>query len=253
VSGSELALLTSVFLASAVEAVEALTVVLALGSTRSWSSSLYGCASALLALAVLVGGLGRALTQLPIHALHLLVGALLLTFGLQWLRKAMLRGAGVKALHDESLAYERTSEAARSAGTGAPAGVDAYAFLISFKSVLLEGLEVAVIVLTFGSNQHDVGPAALAALAAIALVALAGVAARAPLARVPENTMKFVVGVLLSSYGSFWGAQGAGASWPGDDAALLAIVPSVALVSLAMTLRLRRSTEHAAAGAEARS
>jgi uncharacterized membrane protein len=250
VSGPELALVTSVFLACAVEAVEALTIVLAVGSTRSWSSSLYGCAAAIIALAVVVVAFGPALTQLPVNTLRLVVGALLLIFGLQWLRKAILRAAGLKALRDENAAFARKSEAALAAEEHAVAGVDTYAFAVSFKGVLLEGLEVAVIVLTFGTNQHRVPLAAVAALSAIVLVALAGLAARAPLARVPENTMKLAVGVMLTSFGTFWGTQGAGASWPGDDAALLAIVPGIALVSLALTLRLRRLARPAATAPE---
>jgi uncharacterized membrane protein len=240
VSGPEFALVLSVFLACTVEAVEALTIVLAVGSTRSWSSALYGCAAATVTLAAVIAALGPALTQLPVNTLRLLVGALLLIFGLQWLRKAVLRAAGLKALRDENATFARKSAAARAAKDRALAGLDTYAFVVSFKGVLLEGLEVAVIVLTFGANQHRVPLAAAAALAAIVLVALAGLAARTPLARVPENTMKLAVGVMLTSFGTFWGALGAGASWPGDDAALLAIVPGVALVSLALTLRLRR-------------
>jgi uncharacterized membrane protein len=251
VSGPELALVVSVFLACAVEAVEALTIVLAVGSARSWSSSLYGCAAAAVALAVVVAAFGPALTQLPVDTLRLVVGALLLIFGLQWLRKAILRAAHLKALRDENAAFARERAAARAADERAVAGVDLYALVVSFKGVLLEGLEVAVIVLTFGANQHRVALAAAAALAAIALVALAGLAARAPLARVPENAMKLAVGVMLTSFGTFWGAQGAGASWPGDDAALLAIIPGVALASLMLTLRLRRRAQHAAPASEA--
>lgn len=239
-SGAELALVVSVFLACAVEAVEALTIVLAVGSTRSWSASLYGCGAAALALAALVAASGSALTQLPIDALRVGVGGLLLIVGLQWLRKAILRAAGLKALHDENAAFEAAGAAARAAGARALAGVDGYAFAVSFKGVLLEGLEVAVIVLTFGANQHRVGLAAAAAAAAVAVVVLAGLMVRAPLARVPENTLKFAVGVMLTSFGTFWGVEGAGAAWPGGDAAPLAIVPAVAAVSLAMTLRLRR-------------
>ena len=249
-SGVELALVASVFLACAVEAVEALTIVLAVGSARSWSASLYGTAAATLALAVLVAGFGSALAQLPIDALRLVVGTLLLIVGLQWLRKAILRAAGLKALRDENAAFERAGTAARDAGMRAVAGVDAYAFAVSFKGVLLEGLEVVVIVLTFGSNQHHVGLAAGAAAAAVAVVALAGFAARAPLARVPENTMKFTVGVMLTAFGAFWGAEGAGVAWPGGDAALIAILAVVAIASLAIALRLRRTSQADAARGE---
>lgn len=239
-SGPELGLAVSVFLACAVEAVEALTIVLAVGTTRSWSSSFYGCGVAAAVLAALVAALGPALTSLPIGTLRLVVGGLLLVFGLQWLRKAVLRAAGLKALHDEAATFAAEAAAAREAGAGAKGGIDAYAFIVSFKGVLLEGLEVAVIVLTFGANQHRVGLAAAAAGVSVATVILAGVAAKAPLARVPENAMKFSVGAMLTSFGTFWGAEGAGASWPGGDAALLAIIPVVVLASLAMVLRLRR-------------
>jgi len=240
-SGPELALVVSVFLACAVEAVEALTIVLAVGTTRGWHSALYGCGSATLALAALIAASGPALTRLPVNSLRLVVGGLLLVFGLQWLRKAILRAAGVQAMHDEAATFASSSAAARAAGGRAGASIDAYGFVVSFKGVLLEGLEVAVIVLTFGANQHRIPLAAAAAIAAIAAVALAGLAVRAPLARVPENTMKFAVGVMLTSFGTFWGTQGAGASWPGDDAALLAIIPVVALASLVMVLWLRRA------------
>jgi uncharacterized membrane protein len=200
------------------------------------------------ALAALVAALGPALTSLPLNSLRVAVGGLLLVFGLQWLRKAVLRAAGLKALHDEEAAFAAETAAARTAGERSVAGIDAYAFLMSFKGVLLEGLEVAVIVLTFGANQHKIGLAAAAAGVAVALVVLAGVAVRAPLARVPENAMKFAVGVMLSSFGMFWGAEGAGASWPGGDAALLVIIPGLALASLAMVAWLRSA--HASAASE---
>jgi uncharacterized membrane protein len=243
-SGAELGLAVSVFLACAVEAVEALTIVLAVGSTRSWSSALTGVGAAGLVLCAAVATLGPALTALPIGALRLLVGGLLLTFGLQWLRKAILRAAGLKALKDEDEEFEAQRRAAENAARDG-AGIDGYSFALSFKGVLLEGLEVVFIVLTFGANQHRVGLAAIAAGAAVTLVALAGVAARAPLARVPENAMKFAVGVMLTAFGTFWGAEGAGASWPGSDAALLAIVPAVALLSLSYVVVLRRAAASA--------
>ncbi len=239
-SGAELGLALSVFLACTVEAVEALTIVLAVGSTRSWSSALSGVGAAVLALAVIVAALGPAITSLPIDVLRVLIGGLLLIFGLQWLRKAILRAAGLKAKHDESQIYEEEAAAARAAGARHD-GFDGYAFTISFKGVLLEGLEVAFIVLTFGANQHHVALAAAAAGLAILMVVAAGVAARAPLARVPENTLKFAVGVMLSSFGMFWGAEGAGASWPGGDAALLAIVPGVLIVAIAMSKTVART------------
>jgi uncharacterized membrane protein len=238
-SGAEASLAVSVFLACAVEAVEALTIVLAVGSTRSWRSALSGVLAALAALAVLIVALGPALTSLPIGVLRIVVGGLLLVFGLQWLRKAILRAAGLKSMHDERAIFEAEALAAGRAGA-ATGEFDGYAFAISFKGVLLEGLEVAFIVLTFGANQHDVGLAAVAAGAAVALVVAVGFAARAPLARVPENSMKFVVGVLLTTFGVFWGAEGAGASWPGGEAALPALALLVFAAAALMVRDLRR-------------
>jgi uncharacterized membrane protein len=238
-SGPELGLALSVLLACAVEAVEALTIVLAVGTTRSWSSAMAGAGAALIVLAGVVAGLGPALTTLPIDALRVSIGGLLLIFGLQWLRKAVLRAAGLKAKHDERETYALESAAARGAGAW-HAGFDGYSFAISFKGVLLEGLEVAFIVLAFGANQHRIALASAAAGLAVLLVVSVGVAVRAPLAKVPENTMKFIVGVMLSSFGMFWGAEGAGASWPGGEAALLAIVPGVLLLALASARRLER-------------
>jgi len=250
-TGTDLGLAIAVFLACAVEAIEALTIVLAVGVTRSWSSAFYGVGAAVGVLAILVAALGPALTSLPINALRVLIGGLLLVFGLQWLRKAVLRAAGLKALHDEAAMFAAESAAARAAGSRVREGIDGYSFAIAFKGVLLEGLEVAFIVLTFGANQHRVGLAAVAAAAAVAVVVAAGVAARAPLARVPENAMKFSVGVMLTSFGTFWGAEGAGASWPGGDAALLVIVPGVLLAGLAMVRWLRRAASRTASVSEA--
>jgi uncharacterized membrane protein len=238
-SGPELGLAISVFLACAVEAVEALTIVLAVGLTRSWRSAFIGVGAAAALLAVTTAALGPALTALPLSALRVVVGGLLLIFGLQWLRKAVLRAAGLKALHDEDAAFEEETVAARRAGAVA-GSFDAYSFTISFKGVFLEGLEVVFIVLTFGANQHRIPLAAAAAAAAVAVVTAAGVAIRAPLARVPENAMKFSVGVMLTSFGIFWGAEGAGAHWPGGDAALLAIAPATLAFALLLVAALRR-------------
>ncbi len=238
-SGAEIGLALSVFLACTVEAVEALTIVLAVGATRSWSSALGGIAAAVIALAAIVLALGSAITSLPIDALRLLVGGLLLIFGLRWLGKAILRSAGLRAKHDERQTYTQEVETARQAGKRHP-GFDAYSFAISFKAVLLEGVEVVFIVLTLGANQHRVGLAAGVAGIAVVTVIAAGLAARAPLTRVPENTLKLVVGVMLSSFGMFWGAEGAGAHWPSGDAALLAIIPSVLLVAIAISTAMRR-------------
>jgi uncharacterized membrane protein len=239
VNGVQLGLAVSVFLACAVEAVEALTIVMAVGNTRSWPSALSGVGAATAALAAIVLALGSALKALPIDALRLTIGALLLAFGLQWLRKAVLRAAGLKALHDERGTYEHEISAARAAGAARP-GWDAYSFAIAGKGVLLEGLEVALIVVTFGSNQHRLALAAGAAGAAVAAVVAAGFAVRAPLARVPENTMKFAVGVMLCSYGIFFAAEGAGVRWPGGEAILLAIIPALLGLALLAVASLRR-------------
>jgi uncharacterized membrane protein len=240
-SGSEIGLALSVFLACTVEAVEALTIVLAVGVTRSWRSSLIGVGVALLALAVVTAALGPALTTLPLGVLRLIVGGLLLIFGLQWLRKAILRASGLKALHDEAGIFAQERDAAGAAGA-IESGLDGYSFTLCFKGVFLEGLEVIFIVLTFGANQHRVGLAAIAAAVAVALVVLAGLVMHAPLSRVPENTLKFGVGVMLTSFGMFWGAEGAGAHWPGSDASLLGIIPVTLLVAVAMVTALRRRT-----------
>src|SRR6267142_6939251 len=244
-------LVLSAFLASAVEMVEALTIVLASGLTRGWRSSLIGVGAATLALAVVVAALGPALTLIPIDALRLVVGGLLLTFGLQWLRKAILRASGYKALHDEEAIFAKELREAETAPRDERASIDWYGFTLSFKGVFLEGLEVAFIVLTFGSTQKNIPLAALGAAVAVVLVAVVGVLARAPLARVPENTMKFAVGVMLTTFGIFWGAEGAGASWPGEDAAILGILAFVLLLSLSMIALLRRRRTVAVASGSA--
>lgn len=236
------ALFVAVFLACAVEAVEATTIVLAAGTARDWRSAITGVLAGLVVLAVVVAGLGPALSAVPLRSLRLVVGGLLLVFGLQWVRKAVLRASGHKALHDEARIYlDEVAAAQRATAERRRAVRDWYAFTLSFKGVVLEGLEVAFIALTFGSNQHDIPLAAVAAVAAVLVVVAAGVAVRAPLARVPENTMKFVVGVMLTSFGMFWGAEGAGADWPGNDASLLGVVPAVAVFALVLVAVLRRS------------
>src|SRR5579863_3421262 len=199
-------------------------------------------AAALVALAAIVGVLGPTITLLPLTALRLVVGALLAIFGLQWLRKAILRATGYKGLHDEASAYLREVTAAKAAPASSRRGIsDWYAFTLSFKGVLLEGLEVVFIVITFGDNQRDLGAAVIGAAIAVVVVAVTGIAVRAPLAKVPENAMKFAVGIMLTSFGVFWGAEGAGVSWPGNDAALLVVIASVALVTIGYTALLRRA------------
>ncbi|MDT5081169.1 MAG: hypothetical protein QOJ80_5806 [Mycobacterium sp.] len=235
------ALFIAVFLACLVEAVEALTIVLAAGTARDWRSAITGALTGLLVLVVVVAALGPAISAIPLGGLRLAVGGLLLIFGLQWLRKAILRASGNKPLHDETLAYQTILIEARGASIARrPLVADWYAFTLSFKGVMLEGVEVAFIVLTFGANQGNIPEAVLAATAAVILVAVAGFAIRAPLSRVPENSMKFVVGVMLTAFGIFWGAEGAGAHWPGEDVALLVLIPAIALYALALVALFRR-------------
>ena len=241
----DLLLFLATFLASGVEAVEALTIVLAVGVVRGWRSPLIGVAAAAVVLAVIVVVLGPALRLLPIDTLRLVVGALLLVFGLQWLRKAILRSSGYKALHDEGVAFAAEREQATLAGRGAPTAMDWYSFTVAFKGVLLEGLEIVFIVVTFGAAQGRLPFAAAAAVSAVVLVVIAGVAVRSPLERVPENTIKFAVGLLLTSFGVFWGGEGAGVNWPGSEAAILVILGFLSLLSVALVRQLRRQ-RHAA-------
>jgi uncharacterized membrane protein len=186
--------------------------------------------------------LGPALTAVPLDLLRLVVGGLLLIFGLGWLRKAILRASGLKALHDEQAIYARQLAAAQAAGRTRRIAVDDwYAFTLAFKGVLLEGLEVAFIVVTFGSNQGSIRLAVVGAVLAIAVVLVAGIVLRAPLSRVPENTLKFGVGVLLTSFGLFWGGEGAGADWPGGDGALPVLIALVLVFALVAVWVLRRA------------
>lgn len=248
-------LVVSVALASAVEAVEALTIVLALGASRGWRSTLQGAGAGIAMLTVVVVALGPALSLIPLQALRLVVGGVLLVFGLQWLRKAILRASGFKPRHDEAAIYQRQVQAARAAPSGGRGALvsglirDGYAFTLSFKAVVLEGVEVAIIVITFGANQGSIGLAALGAVLAILAVVAAGIAVRAPLARVPENTMAFAVGVLLSSFGIYWAAQGVKVHWPAEDAALLGVIAYMLMVALAAVSVLGRLHRRRAATA----
>jgi uncharacterized membrane protein len=237
---SSILLALATFLASAVEAVEALTIVLAVGIVRGWRSTLLGVGAAAIVLAGFVAALGPALRHIPIDTLRFVVGALLLAFGLQWLRKAILRAAGYRPQRDEAAAFQRERAEADSEPAVARNRTDWYAFTVSFKGVLLEGLEVAFIVVTFGSTQGRLGLATGAAAAAVAIVVGVGLVVRGPLERVPENSLKFVVGLLLTSFGVFWGGEGAGVEWPGSDLAILGIAAFLGLVSYALTRELRR-------------
>jgi uncharacterized membrane protein len=224
------------FLASAVEMVEALTIVLAVGMTRGWRSTSYGVAAALGALALVVAALGPALTEIPIDTLRVVVGTILLAFGLQWLRKAILRASGLKALHDEDAIFRHEVEDAQKAGR--TSRHDWYAFTVAFKGVFLEGLEVAFIVISVGSGQGNVGLAAVGALAALVVVGVVGACVHAPLSRVPENTLKFGVGIMLTGFGVFWSAEGAGVVWPGEEAAIIGVLAFVAILALGLTRAL---------------
>jgi uncharacterized membrane protein len=245
----DILLVSAAFLACAVEMVEALTIVLAVGVTRGWRSALLGSGAALLTLAVVIAALGPALEVLPIDGLRLFIGVLLLVFGLQWLRKAILRASGYKTLHDEDAIFREEQQAARAAAPDS-AGVDWYTFTVSFKGVLLEGLEVAFIVVTFGGAQHNVGLAALGAAAAAVVVLLAGVLVHRPLSRVPENTMKFAVGAMLTTFGMFWAGEGAGVHWPLGDATIIVLLALTVGATGAMVLWLRLRRERSPLEAE---
>ena len=232
-----LVLVIAVFLASAVEMVEALTIVLAVGITRGWRSAVEGLVVALLALAALVAALGPALVHLvPLATLRLGIGGLLLIFGLQWLRKAVLRAAGLKAKHDEDAIF--AEQVAELSGSQPTAGRDTTGFVVAFKGVFLEGLEVVVIVLTLGTTSHDLGPAAVAAGAALVVVTVAGLILARQLSSVPENAMKMVVGLMLVSFGTFWSGESLGISWPGSDLAIPVLVGFYGLVAWALAARM---------------
>ncbi len=238
-SGS-LVLVTAVFLASAVEMVEALTIVLAVGVTKGWRTALEGAAVALVVLGAVVVLLGPALIHLvPLSTLRLVIGALLLVFGLQWLRKAVLRASGLKAKHDEDAIFaEQVAALSEEPGS---TGRDASGFVVAFKGVFLEGLEVAVIVVTLGSTSHDLGLAAASAGAAAVIVCIAGLIVARQLSSVPENAMKMAVGLMLVSFGTFWTGEGVGVHWPGSDLAIPVLVAAYALVAWALVTALHRN------------
>ncbi len=236
-SGS-VVLAVAVFLACAVEMVEALTIVVAVGSTRGWRSALEGTAVALLVLGALVVALGPAIVHyVPLDTLRLVVGGLLLVFGLQWLRKAVLRASGLKAKHDEDAIFARQVE--ELSGTGATRGRDGTAFVVAFKGVFLEGLEVVVVVITLGTTSHDLGLAAVAAGAAVVVVGAVGAAVARQLSAVPENAMKMGVGLMLVSFGTFWSGEGVGVHWPGSDLAIPVLVGVYGLGAWALVASLR--------------
>ncbi len=218
------------FLASLVEFVEALTVVLAVGVVRGWRGALMGSGAATLVLLAIIAILGPALTRIPLGTVQLVVGALLLLFGLRWLRKAILRAAGVIALHDEAAIYDKQAQALRR--QGASGGWDKIAFATAFKITMLEGIEVVFIVIALGAGGIGLLlPASFGALAALAVVVALGIVVHRPLSRIPENTLKFVVGVLLSAFGTFWVGEGLGLTWPGQDWSILGLIAGYLVVA----------------------
>jgi uncharacterized membrane protein len=266
VTSSAIVLALAVFGASAVEAVEALTIVLAAGTTRGWRSAAEGVVAALVVLVAIVAGVGVPLVRLvPIDVLRVVIGGLLLVLGLQWLRKAVLRASGNKALHDEDAIYASTvaqlSEDSKPAPTrsvpergwrGSLAGPrDAIGFTVAFKGVFLEGLEVVLVVLTLGASSHRLGLAAAAAGAAIVVVTAVGFVVARQLSGVPENTMKTVVGIMLTSFGVFWVGEGGGLHWPGNDLAILGLIAWFAVVTGALVIGMRRMSSGAWVGGPA--
>ena len=236
---------TTAFLSSLVEAVEALTIVLAVASVRGWRPAATGALAGLALLVVIVLALGPLLGRVPMHVFQLLIGILLLLFGMRWLRKAILRAAGVIALHDEAFAFATETEALRDQARRNEARLDWLAGLASFKAVVLEGLEVVFIVIAIGAGRGLLGAASLGALAACLVVVAVGVVIHRPLQRVPENTIKFAVGMMLSAFGVFWTGEGLGVPWPGEDFAILAFAALFLIVALAAVALIRRSTVEA--------
>jgi len=237
VSTSVVVLVGAVYLACAVEMVEALTIVLAVGHTRGWRSAFEGTGAALVALAALVGAFGPALVHVPINILRLVVGGILLVFGMQWLRKAVLRAAGLKARHDEDEAY---ADAVAELEAAPATDRDHVAFVMAFKGVFLEGLEVVITVLTLGTSAHRLGLATVVAAVAVVSVGLVGLVVSRQLSRVPENAMKMGVGVMLVSFGTFWTGEGLRVRWPGNDVMLLVFVGLYLVVTWLLVALVRR-------------
>jgi uncharacterized membrane protein len=231
--------MATAFFAASVEAVEAVTVVLAAGVVRGWRSSLAGAIAALAVLAAIVAIFGTAIAAVPIGTLQLIVGTLLLLFGIRWLRKAMLRSSGVIDLRDEDALYARQRQALGGQGSAARRKWDAIAALTSFKAVLLEGVEVIVIVIGIGAAGNAQVSATLGALAACIAVTVAAAVLNRPLSRVPENTLKFAVGIMVSAFGLFWFGEGIGVHWPHGDAAILPLM-AVLLAAASVGVRLAR-------------
>jgi uncharacterized membrane protein len=245
VNSSAIVLIVAVFLASAVEMVEALTIVVAAGIGRGWRSALEGAAAAIVVLGVVVAAVGPAIVHwVPLGSLRVVVGGILLVFGLQWLRKAVLRASGYKAKHDEDAIFARTVKEIARDGS-APAGRDSIGFSVAFKGVFLEGVEVVIIVLTLGTTDHNLGLAALSAAGAALIIAGVGVVVTRQLAGVPENAMKMGVGLMLVSFGTFWSGEGLEVHWPGSDLAIPVLlgVYAAATYIVVRALRAQRQRE----------
>ncbi len=246
-TSSTIVLVLAVFGASTVEMVEALTIVVAAGVSRGWRSALEGAVAAAAVLGVLVAVVGVPLVRyIPLDALRVVVGALLLVLGLSWLRKAILRSSGHKDLHDEDKIYADTvAELSETGGGAVPApararsGRDSLGFVVAFKGVFLEGTEVVLIVISLGAAQHRLGLAALAAAAAVVIVGVVGLLVSRQLSEVPENTIKTAVGIMLTSFGIFWVGEGAGVNWPGSDLAIPVLVGFFIVVTVAYTAFMR--------------
>jgi uncharacterized membrane protein len=231
---------TAAFLASLVEAVEALTIVLAVATVRGWRPAGLGALAGLLVLALIVVTLGPLLGHVPLRLLQFVIGVLLLLFGMRWLRKAILRAAGVIPLHDEATAFATETAELREQARRSEARLDWIAALTTFKAVLLEGLEVVFIVIALGAGRGMLIPASAGAVAACLFVAAVGLIVHRPLARVPENTLKFAVGIVLSAFGVFWTGEGLGVAWPGEDLAIVAFAVMFLAVSGAAVVLARR-------------
>jgi len=252
VSGSDIALLAAVFAASAVEMVEALTIVVASGVTRGWRSALEGAAAAVAVLLVLVVAVGVPLVHyVPLSTLRIVVGTLLLAMGVSWLRKAILRGSGHKAAHDEDEIFQETV-AELADGQAVPSGRSSVGFAVAFKGVFLEGTEVAIIVISLGGSQHRLGLAAAGAGAALLVVAGVGLALARQLREVPENLIKWGVGIMLTSLGVFWMGEGVGIHWPGNDLAIPVLIAVFLAVSVGTAMLLRPLAPAAAPATQGR-
>lgn len=235
------------FLASLVECVEALTVVLAVGNVRGWRSALTGAASALVVLGAIVAVLGPSLTRIPLHLIQAVVGTMILLFGLRWLRKAILRAAGLIPLHDEAAAFAKNEAAMRTGVTQSSVSVgrwDKIAFAAAFHITMLEGTEVVFIVVALGAGGTGLLlPATLGAVGALLVIIALGLVVHRPLARVPENTLKFVVGILLSAFGTFWVGEGAGFVWPGSDLAIPVLIAAYLMIALCLVPMCRMQAD----------